>query len=426
MDTLVAAEVALVILFLAFSAFFSGSETAYSSLSKTRLKNMIREGEEAERAGRALSNCENFDRFLTTILVGNNIANIASSTIMTAVLSDAYGAEAGVVLATVLMITVLLLVGEITPKSIAKKNPERFAIRVAAPVHWAMAALAPISWVFMRISNGISRLLGAEKSEPMSEAELSVMIDEVQKQGTLEKSEGDLVKSALEFDDIRVSEICIPRVDIAAVPVDVSVEDMKRAFMETEYSRIPVYEGTVDRIVGAVFVKDFFMRYVSGGEFAVSGIVRPVKFVAETSSIADVMRSLQKAKLQLAVVLDSTGGTVGIVTLEDILEELVGEIWDESDTVRYPVIRNKDGTYAVIGDANIYDVMGTIGQDFTDEDFEDPKISSYIMYKLGAIPKVGDEVPVGNVRIKVKTVRNRRVREVEFSVVEPKAGGKDR
>lgn len=408
-------EILLVIVLLCMSVFFSGSETAYSSLSRTRLKALANEGD--EKAELALSNIEPFDRFLTTILVGNNIVNIASSTIATALLSEAFGPELGVIYATILMITVLLLVGEITPKSIAKKNPEKFATKVAGGVHVSMVILSPISWFFMKVSNAISKLLKADgEAEPMSEEELTVMIDEVQKEGTLEKSEGDLVKSALEFDDIKVSDICIPRVDVKAVDVTVSVEELKDLFVEAELSRIPVYEGTIDKVIGAVFIKDFFAKIASGKPFNVTDIIRPIKFIAETTSVADAMRGLQKAKLQMAIVLDATGGTVGLVTMEDLLEELVGEIWDESDIVRLPLVKNPDGSWKVSADANIYDIMEQIGQDFDDGGYSDASVGGYIMYCLGRMPKVGDQVISGAVRMTVKIVRNRRVREVSFEI----------
>lgn len=408
-------EALLVVGLLVLSAFFSGSETAYSSLSRTRLTALANDGN--RKAKLALQNGEDFDRFLTTILVGNNIVNTASSTITTALLTAVLGADLGVIVATVLMITVLLIVGEITPKSVAKKNPEKFAMKVAGPVHGAIVVFTPISWFFMKISQGIARLMGADgKADPMTEEELSVMIDEVQKEGTLEKSEGDLVKSALEFDDIKVGEICVPRVDMKAVDVDVTIEELKDLFVETEYSRIPVYEGTIDRIVGAVFLKDFFNRISSGRDFKVTDIIRPVKFVPETTSVASVLNGLQKAKLQMAIVFDSTGGTVGMVTMEDLLEELVGDIWDESDVVSHPLKRNQDGSWTVSADANVYDVMEQLGQQFDDGGYPDASVGGYVMYRLGRMPRVNEEIVAGCVRITVKTIRNRRVRDLVFRV----------
>ena len=307
---------AFIIVLLILSAFFSATETAYTSVNKTRIKNMANDGN--RKAQRVLSNCENYERLLTTILVGNNIVNIASSTLVTAILTSVYGAEKGTIIATVLMITVLLVFGEITPKTLAKRHPEKASMAFSGAIRAVMIVLSPVVWVFMKVTHAVTRVAGDDgtaKEPSMTEEELSVMIDEIQQEGTIEKSEGDLIKSAIEFDDIRVSEICVPRVDVIAVDVNTDVETMRKVFAESEFSRVPVYEGTIDHIIGAVFIKDFFMKYTSGKRFAVTDIIRPVKFVPETASIATVMSDLQKAKLHMAVALDDFGGTMGIVTM---------------------------------------------------------------------------------------------------------------
>ncbi len=408
---------AFIIALFILSAFFSATETAYTSVNKTRIRNMANDGN--RKAQRVLSNCENYERLLTTVLVGNNIVNIASSTLVTAILTSLYGAEKGTVIATILMITVLLVFGEITPKTLAKRHPERVSMAFSGAIRAVMIVLAPVVWIFMKVTSAVTRAAGDDgtaKEPSMTEEELSVMIDEIQQEGTIEKSEGDLIKSAIEFDDIRVSEICVPRVDVIAVDVNTDVETMRKVFAESEFSRVPVYEGTIDHIIGAVFIKDFFMKYTSGKRFAVTDIIRPVKFVPETASIATVMSDLQKAKLHMAVALDDFGGTMGIVTMEDILEELVGEIWDESDIVNYPITKEADGTYTVLADANIYDVMGKIGRSFEDGDYDSSTVGGYICYRLERIPKVGDEVVYEDVRMAVKSVRSRRIREVTFAV----------
>lgn len=406
---------ALIIALLALSAFFSATETAYTSVNRTRLKSMANDGN--KKARRVLSNSDNFDRLLTTVLIGNNIVNIASSTLVTSILTAYYGAEMGVILATALMITVLLIVGEITPKTLAKRHPEKVAMMFSSAVRAVMVVLSPLTWVFVRLTHVVTRSVDNGKKEPtMTEEELTVMIDEIQQEGTIEKSEGELIKSAIEFDDIRVSEICVPRVDVVAVDVDTDIEKMKDVFISSEFSRVPVYEGSIDHIIGAVFIKDFFMKYTNGGEFRITDILRALKFVPETASIATVMNDLQKAKLHMAVVLDDFGGTVGIVTMEDILEELVGEIWDESDIIKYPITKEQDGTYTVLGDAHIYDVMEKIGRVFNDGDYDSSTVGGYIYYRLEKIPRVGDEVVYKDVRMIVKSIRNRRIKEVTFAI----------
>ena len=251
----------------------------------------------------------------------------------------------------------------------------------ASTIHGIMVILSPIIWVFMKLTHAVTKVAGDDgtKEPTMTEEELSVMIDEIQQEGTIEKSEGELIKSAIEFDDIRVSEICVPRVDVAAVSVETDVEKMRDMFITSEFSRIPVYEGTVDHIIGAIFIKDFFMKYTSGKPFSITDIIRPVKFVPETASIATVMNDLQKAKL-------------------------------------YPITKEADGTYTVLGDANIYDVMEKVGRRFEDGDYDSFTVGGYIYYRLERIPKVGDEVVYEDVRMIVKSIRNRRIREVTFAI----------
>ncbi|MCQ2079989.1 MAG: hemolysin family protein [archaeon] len=405
-----------VIFLLVLSAFFSASETSYTGLSRARLKSMDPDGE-SRKVQRALANCSDFDRLLTTILVGNNIVNIASSTICTALLSDALGDTWGVITATILMITVLLIAGEITPKTIAKRNPERAAIFLATPIHWFATILSPITWIFLKITKGVTHVAHVDDEAPsITEDELSVMIDEIQEEGTLEKSESELILSSMEFVDIRISEICVPRVDMVAVSITADLETVKSLFISTEFSRIPVYEGTVDRIIGAVFFKDFFMKYSTRKNFRIADLIRPVRFVPRDESLDDVMNELQKSKLHMAIVLDEYGGTFGLVTMEDILEELVGEIWDESDDVKRAFVRESENVYVVLGDANISDVMNDLGLMFDPEECTSPIVAGYIGYKLGRMPVVGDRVECRDVTIIVRSIRSRRVRETTFVI----------
>ena len=420
MDSLtLAILVAVIVLLLAFSAFFSGTETAYTSANTARLKKKAEDGD--KRARRALANMDNFDRLLTTVLVGNNVVNIASSTLTTFVLTELYDAGTATIISTVLMITVLLLVGEITPKTLAKHHPEKMAMRNAGLMHGIMVALSPLTWVFLKVTNAVTAATGddGKKQPTMTEAELGVMIDEIQEEGQLEKSESELIKSAMELDDKPVEAICVPRVDITAANVSVNAEVLKNIFVDSGFSRIPVYEGSIDRIVGAVFIKDFFAKYTSGKKFRVTDIIRPVKFVPRDASVAKVMSDLQKAKLNMAVVLDDYGGTVGIVTMEDLLEELVGEIWDENDTVDYPIRQEPDGSYTVDGAANIYEVFEKIGRSFEDSGYDSSTVGGYFGYRLQRIPRVGDSVLSGDVRMTVVATGGRRIKDVKFEIVPP-------
>lgn len=417
MDTLVLLLlVAAVIVLLILSGFFSASETSYTGLNRTRLKSMDPDVTD-KRIQRTLQNYDQFDRLLTTILVGNNMVNIASSTICTMIMVNYLGDTWGTVAATILMITVLLVVGEITPKTVAKRNPEKMAIRLSGAIALSMRILKYITSVFMKVTQGVNHVAGTETESPsITEDELSLMIDEIQQEGTLEKNESELIKSALEFDDTKVGEICTPRVDIVSVSITTDLESLKSLFISTEFSRIPVYEGSVDRIIGTIFFKDFFMKYASKKKFRVTDLIRPVKFVPKDASLDSVMNELQKSKLHMAIVLDEFGGTFGVVTMEDILEELVGEIWDESDDVKRAFVRESDTQYMVLGDANISEVMTDLGLNFDPEDYTSGTVGGYLAYKLEKVPVVGDTVDAGDVIITVRSVRSRRVRETTFSI----------
>jgi putative hemolysin len=412
MDLLVLAIIISMILLVSLSALFSASEIAYSSLNQIRLKNMVAEG--VKKADVALDNWEHFDKILTTVLVGNNIVNIAASTLCTMLFTILFGDAYGVLLATAFMITVLLIFGEITPKTLAKRNPEKFAIKVANIIRFTAVVLSPMIWAFLAITRSMTKRGEKKDSPTLTEDELYFMIDEIQEEGTIEKRESDLIKSAILFDDITVSEIYTPRVDITAVDIRTDVEDMRRLFIESEYSRIPVFDMTIDRIIGVVYSKDFYSRYVNGKEFKLTDVIRPVRFVPESMSIATLLNDLQRSKLHMAVVLDNYGGTVGIVCLEDILEELVGEIWDENDEVKIPVVKMDDGSYTVLGEADMAESMREMGLEFKPEEGFSGSVSGFIHHSLQKIPHKGDSIELDNVTIVVSTMKSRRIKEARF------------
>ncbi|MCL2149210.1 MAG: hemolysin family protein [Methanomassiliicoccaceae archaeon] len=417
MDPSLIVIVALMGVLVLFSAYFSCSETSYTGMSPIKIKNQAYEGN--KNAEKALRIHDDYDRLLTTVLVGNNLTNVALSTIGTMVFTELLGVARGVVVATVFMVTVILIFGEIIPKTLAKRNAERYALRLAGSMQVVMTVLAPITWVFLRLANFLSRNAKNDAAEAPSftEEELYVMIDEVSEEGALERSEGELVKSAMQFDDIKVSEMYTPRSNMTAADMGMGVEDLKALFLESEYSRIPVYEGSVDRIIGSVNSKDFFARYFTDDDFTIDDIIRPVKFVPENTSIAALLTDLQRSHIHIAIVLDNFGRTLGLVSMEDILEELVGDIWDESDEAGYPVHEEKDGTYTVPGEANIFDVMKNIGAEFDAGDFPDHSVSQYITHMTDGVPRRGDTVDAGGARITVRSMKSRRVKEARISPV---------
>ena len=258
-----------------------------------------------------------------------------------------------------------------------------------------------------------------EDSPTLTEEELVVMIDEIEGEGTLEKSESDLIKSAIEFDDKQISEILTPRVDVVGIERNATMEQLKDLFITSGFSRIPIFDGTIDRIVGVVYAKDFYQRYFENRNTKIEDLMRPVKFLPETATVAKALTEIQKSMVQMLIVIDAYGGTVGIVSLEDVLEELVGEIWDESDEVQHFVIRESDGSYAVLGDADINDMMTEIGAEFDIGDYDGHTVSGYLQYKLNRIPVKGDRIENDAVKMMVSSVRNRRVRMVHVTVKAP-------
>lgn len=416
MDPLFLIMVALLIgAFVALAAYFSAAETAYTGLNPIRVKNLAQEG--SKKAEKALKIHDNFDALLITTLVGNSIMNVATSTLVTMLFTELLGIATGVIVALVFASTVILLFAEITPKALAKRNAERYAIKFAGSLQILITVLAPISWVFLKITNAIAKGAKDDSAETPSftEDELHVMIDEVMEEGALERSEGELVKSAMQFDDIKVSEMYTPRANIVAADLKTNIEDLKSLFLESEYSRIPIYEGDVDRIIGMVNSKEFFAKYLTeDDEFAIIDIIRPVKFVPENTNIAALLKELQKTHIHLAVVLDNFGRTLGMVSMEDILEELVGDIWDEHEEAIIPIQEEWDGSYVVPGEANIFDIMKKIGIEFDAGDFQDSTVSQFISHKMDRVPHRGDTVEVGGIKIIVRSMKSRRVKEARI------------
>ena len=412
MDVTIVYMVIIAILIVC-SAFFSMTETAFTSASQFRLKRMALDGN--KKAQRAINILEDYDKFLTTVLVGNNLVNIGSTSLATLVFSAMLGAETGAMASTIFMTVSVLILGEITPKTIAKKYPEKCCIKVCNIIHVLIIVFSPVSWLFKKVTNVIAK----ESDEPtMTEDELEVMIDEIQDDGVIEKKEGDLIKSAIRFDDITAAEVYVPRVDLVAIDVNHTIHDLGVKLADSGFSRIPVYDGTIDNIIGVVYAKEFFSNRFRGEDFTIRDIVKPVKYVPETMSIATILSDFQKSKVHMAVILDSFGGTLGILTMEDILEELVGDIWDESDEIQQDVIPIDDLRFTVKGTANIYNVMEGIGREFDTREYEDYSVTGFICHLLGRPPVRGDKIELDGMNITVHSVKGRRVIESEFDLTE--------
>ena len=347
MDNSDLGKIILVVVMMIFSALFSSTETAYSSVNKLRLKNYASQGN--KKAARALELANKFDDVLTAVLIGNNIVNIAASSVSTVIFINIIGSN-GAAISTVVITILVLIFCEVLPKSYAKRNAEKLALLFAAPLVFLVALFKP----FVVMLNGLSSLIskGGEEAPSVTEDELKYMIDEIEEQGVIEEQESELVKSALEFDEITVNEILIPRVKIVGVEIGMSLDEIQELFITEMYSRLPVYEKSLDDIVGMITNKAFFKMLIDGGT-DIRDIIQDVTHIADTKLISETMRDMQRSKVHLAVVTDQYGGTKGIVTLEDIIEELVGDIYDEADEIVSLIRTISPYKYEVDGDRSI-------------------------------------------------------------------------
>ncbi|MDD7423407.1 MAG: hemolysin family protein [Candidatus Methanomethylophilaceae archaeon] len=418
MDATFYLSIAGLAILVILSGMFSATETSFTSASKIKLKKMEEEGN--AKATRTISLLEQYDKLLTTILVGNNLVNIMSSSLCTLIFTESFG-SVGVMYATVFMLVVILTVGEITPKVLAKSRPEKFALLFTPMMLFVSKVFAPITWIFQKVSTSVTEAVNdGDETPTLTEEELMIMVDEIEEEGELEETERDLIKSAIRFDDKTVAEILTPRVDILGVDRNATMEDVKSLFIHSGFSRLPVYEDTVDKIIGVVYSKDFFARYfMSNRDERIDSIIRRVRCIPESTSVATALSEIQKSTVQMLVVIDDYGGTVGIVSLEDVLEELVGEIWDESDEIEYDVVKDADGTFIAKGDANINNLMEEIERRFDLEDYDGSTIGGFIQYKLNRSPIIGDRISVESLDFTVTSVRNRRIKFVKINVRDP-------
>ena len=408
--------VALVVL-VAFSAFFSASETAFSSLNQIRLKSRADDGDRT--AARVLAMAEKYDKLLSTILVGNNIVNIAAASIGTIIFTQMLGAERGATVSTIVLTIVVLIFGEVSPKSLAKEMPETVATAVAPVLSLLMLVLTPLTWLFSQWKRLLNHFVHSSESDTITEGELMTMVSEAENDGELTDRESELIRSAIEFDDVEVEEILTPRVDVVAVADDISLEELAQTFAESGYSRLPVYHGTIDNIIGVVHEKDFYIARLKKAT-KIDDLVAPTLYTTGSTQISQLLRTLREQHHHMAVVVDEYGGTEGIITLEDILEELVGEIWDEHDEVTEDFRKQSDGSWLVSGSASVDDLFETLDLP-EDEDIDSNTVNGLVQEKTCHLPKVGDHFSLGEYDGVVTRTARRRVTEVRLTPADPAA-----
>ena len=368
------------------STFFSGTETAFSSVSKIKMKNLA--ADDNRRAALVLELTENFDKLITTILVGNTISNIVMTTVATVYGITTWGARIGPTVATVMVTILVLVFGEISPKIIAREYAEEVSLFLAPFVKGLIILLTPLTFIFMGLKVLLKKIFGKNTEPEFSEDELLTIVEEAELGGAIGEEQSELIYNAIEFNDIEAIDVLTPRVDIVAIEKGTPVAEIKQVFRESGLSRLPVYEDDLDNIIGVINQKDFYNKNVRTIK-DVEKIIKPVAYVAETLKAAVLLRKMQAKKTHIAIVVDEYGGTTGLVTLEDIIEEIVGDIYDEHDAAASKDVRPAgENEYLVAGGADLEDFF-----ELFDEEIEADvnTVNGWVMIELDRLPKVGDE-----------------------------------
>jgi CBS domain containing-hemolysin-like protein len=399
----------LITVSLIFSAFFSASEVAFATYHHLRMKALADNGNKTAKLVIKLN--DNYDVFLSTILIGNNIANILGAALTTVLFVNALGTDLGATMSTIVFTVIVLILCEVSPKTIAKEYPEKFAMFAAPIIQSMIFILLPLNFFFKYWKKLLSLIFKPNHKSHLSENELIMIVDEVQESGGIDESSGSLIRSAIEFSELESVDIYTPRIDIVAIANTATNEEIFEIFNESGYSRLPVYEENIDHIIGVINYKDFFMVYKDN--LTIDEIIKDVLFVTKTKKVKDLLVELQQSKSHMAVVLDDYSGTAGILTLEDILEELVGEIWDEHDDIVEAVKQVSPNEYLVLGNSSIEDFLEIIGSK------EQPNVltvNGWIVEKLGTLPVEGRVYEIKPYVFEVIKMDGKRIEIVKITI----------
>ncbi len=407
---------AMIILVL-FSAFFSGAETAFSSLNRVKLKSMMRDGKSNRKIERALALSENYDTVLSTVLIGNNIVNIACTSLATLFFTGILGdnSDLGATVSTIVMTIVVLIFGEVTPKTFAKERAEKVAIVISPVVKFLAVVFTPLNFFFKGWKLLMNKVFKTGGVNTVTEEELKTYVDEAHTGGEIDENESELIRSSIEFDDIDVGDILVPRVDVEAVDKYAPLGEIERVFNSTNFSRLPVYINDIDNIVGVIHHRDFESARKRNLK-SLRTILKPVPAVSPDTKISKLLRIFQKNKTHLAVVIDEFGGTEGIVTLEDILEELVGEIWDEHDEVQNDIEQISETEYIVQGSMSVDDFYEYFKINKVEKEIS--TVNGWIMKNTDKIPQKDDKVVCDGLTALVLSVDGKRADEIKITVEE--------
>lgn len=408
----------VIVILVLLSGFFSGTETAFSCANKLRLKNMVALGKKHAKAVYAFAE-EKYDKLVTAILIGNNIVNLTASAIGTVVFGKLLidSSLDSTTVSTVVMTVAVLIFGEITPKYLASIYPEKFCFFFYPLMQLFYWVLTPISFIFGGYKKLLSKIFKLKSDDTVTDAELISLVKEAEEDGTLKEDESELVRSALEFDDLKVEDILVPRVDVVAVKYDSPMDEIMRTFRENTYSRLPVYKDKIDNIVGLIHERDFYNAYLNG-EKDIASAIQNIVFTSEYTHISTLLKQLQKQKIHMAAVSDEYGGLVGIVTLEDILEELVGEIWDEHDEEEILYGKIAEDEYWVDGKCDLEEFFELYGLKTDEDDFESNTVGGWVTEKYGGIPSVGEILRFKFLEIKVVKATKQKVLKIRSKKVD--------
>ena len=409
-------EYVLIVILICFSAFFSGTEIAYTSVNRVRLRNMAEAGSKV--AALAVRLGDKFENSLSAILIGNNFVNIAASSVSTTIaLKVSGGKSTGVVIATAIITVLILIFGEIVPKVVCKQNSERIACWFAYPLAIITIILSPISFIVSQILK-VGSMIWGKSDDTVTEEELATLIETAEEDGGIDEEKSDLLQSALEFSDITLDEIFTHRKDVIALDIDETPAENLRVINASRYSRLPVYKDSIDNIVGILNINQFYKCYAADNSVTVKDVMLEPTFMHSTVKLPAALEEMRDRQIQMVVVLDEYGGTLGIVTMEDILEQIVGDIWDESDEIVVELTKNEDGTYKVLGEMNVYDMFDEL--DVDDRDFESDcnTVGGWCVEMLEQNPEVGMCFDYKNLHIEISAVDDVCVEEVRVTVNE--------
>ena len=414
MSTLEIIFLVVVLVCILLSGYFSATETAFTAINKIRLRAKAEDGDKG--AMRVLKLADNYDRLLTTILIGNNIVNILASSLFTLLMIALIPKNEGLAttLSTVILTVVILIFGEITPKVLAKEFPEGFA-RFSAPFINVLAwRLIPFTFLFGLWKKLLLKIFKHKEDNAITDDELKILVEEAEHEGGINAQESDLIRSAIEFNDLEAKDILVPRVDVIAIDCQTPLTEVDKIFMETRYSRLPVYKDTVDNIIGILHEKDFIKQRLDEN-FSLEKASKPAIFVVSTTKISAVLQQLQKSKSHMAVVSGEFGDTVGIITMEDILEELVGEIWDEHDEVLSDITQESETEYKVLGSTSVNDLCAYF--DLGNVESDSATVGGWVIDMLGKVPDEGDELVYQNLQLTVAKTEFRRITELKVVIL---------